>query len=368
MKAVLVVCAGWAAAAALAADGAGAARYGAKLVKADLAVPAARPEVAVTGQPERWRLLDGEALTGENPREYFFTLEGPADGGVPAVAVRWPGVKISRVLGAEGTVDLGDGVTRFAVRRGTVPTGVRTTLKTGRNVYLCVFHNWEVRRAGPYRQGPWPATAIQAQLNYLLAAREASKLMGLAEAEHPGFVGDIRLYGFETNFPNGHVDHPPHFHIMLGWPGWQGTQATHFRLDADGRILHNQMQVDYGGGKMESRTFAPGEVCRPLDRDGKVGFELTVLAEGQGVLWHWPAGNAASLLRAAPGGPAEAVEVCARADDGTWQPRLRVRAEDDAARGELRVLVTPGAGAATTETVRYDPDTGAHLPAAAAGP
>jgi len=366
MRAMLIVGSVLSLTGALAADGPAPLRVGAKLVKVDVGMAAVRPEVVVTGPAGRWRLLDGEALSGENGREFFFTLEGPADSALPAVEVRWPGVRIARVLGADGPVDLGDGVTRFTVRRGAVPTGVRTTLKTGRNIYLCVFHNWEVRRAGPYREGPWPAAAIQAQLNYLLAAREAAKLMGLAEAEDPGFTGDVRLYGFETNFPNGHVDHPPHFHIMLGWPGWQGTQATHFRLDADGRILHNQLQVDYGGGKTEAKSFAPGEVCRPVDREGRVGFELAVATDGQGLSWHWPAGKVTYLLRAVAGGAAEAVEVCAAAEGGGWEPRLRVRAEDDAVHGELRVTLTPTGGPSTTEVVRYDPDTGAELPAAAA--
>ena len=89
-----------------------------------------------------------------------------------------------------------------------------TSIDYGENVNLILFHNWIIRRAGKYRSGSWPANEIQAQLNYLLAAREVCFDMGLAEAPDPGFVGSVGLYGFETNFPHGHVDYPPHFHIV----------------------------------------------------------------------------------------------------------------------------------------------------------
>ena len=41
-----------------------------------------------------------------------------------------------------------------------------------------VYHNWLIRQDGPFRGKPAPETETKAVLNYLVAAREALKLMG----------------------------------------------------------------------------------------------------------------------------------------------------------------------------------------------
>ncbi len=330
-------------------------RVGAKLVKEAVGPTAARPTVTVVSEPERWRLLSDEAHTGQNEAEYYFTLEADGKGvAPPTVVVRWPGVAVSRVLGADGPVSRAADEWRFRVHRGGPPTGVRTAIPSGRHINLLVFHNWLARRAGPYRTGEWPAVAIQAQLDYLFAAREAARLMGLADAAELGFTGDVRLYGFETNFPNGHVDHPPHFHIMLGWPGWLGTQATHFRLDAAGKILHNSLQIDTGKG-LTAKEFAPGEVCECHDPQGRVGFTLTVLPDGSGVIWAWPHGGRRARLRREG---AAGVSVALGSTGDTWQPAGVVRVTDQADLGRLSVTLTPPDGAPRTEQYRYDRDLG----------
>lgn len=349
---------------ACAADAAKPMRVGAKVVKRVLAMAETPARVVVLDHPADWALLEGEKYTGENAREYFFTLEAKAQVEPPRVEVRWPGVDVERVLGAAGQVEKVEGGVRFRIHSGLAPTGVRTGFWVGRNVHMVIQHNWDARRAGPYRKGPWPAKAIQSQLNYLFAAREAAKAMGLADAADPGFIGDVRLYGFETNFPNGHVDHPPHFHIMLGWPGWLGTQATHFRLDADGLIDHNSWQMD-DGKKLKSHTYSRGEVCPCRDREGKVGFELTVAGDGTGVIWRWPKSSDEYLLRAEPesGSAVNGVQVARRrAPDAMWEQVCLVRAEDAADRGEMRIVVRPVNGPEQVEVMRYDRDTGRLLP------
>jgi hypothetical protein len=70
----------------------------------------------------------------------------------------------------------------------------------------------------------------------------------------------------------------------------------------------------------------------------------------------------AGAWRVLDGEAAAAVDVCQPAEGGGWLARLRVRGEDDVARGVLRILVTPIGGAEVAETVHYDPDTGAVLP------
>lgn len=334
-------------------------RCGAKLVKADLEPAKTQPEVRVLENADRWRLLREEAWTGTNAREFYFTLQSDGNLPPPTVEVRWPGVRVERVLGADGKAQpVSEGV-RLKMRKSRAPTSVKTSLVCG-IIHMAVFHNWDVRRAGHYRTGPWPANAIQAQLNFLFAAREMCRAMGYAGTADPGFVGDIRLYGFETNFPNGHEDHPPHFHIMLAWPGWLNTQAAHFRLDDAGRIVVNELLAD-DGKKVNRHDYAAGEVCPMRDRDGKLGFELIVTEGGHGVIMRRAAGKPEYRLSpdAKTGSAVTAVEVSHRQTPASaWEPLCHVRATDDAARGEMNIVVRAADGAEQAETIRYDPDTG----------
>jgi len=336
-------------------------RCGAKVVRAGLGKAPEEPRVVVVGDADRWRVKEGEAWTGVNPHEFYFTLECQAkDAPPPSVRVVWPGVKISRVLGASGAVTNNpDGVT-FRLSRNRAPTSVSTPLTYG-SVHMAIFHNWEVRRAGSYRGGAWPAGIIQAQLNYLFAAREMCVAMGFAGASDPGFNGDIRLYGFESNFPNGHVDHPPHFHIMLGWPGWIGTQAGHFLLDEKGRVITNVLMSDKGK-KQENATYGPGQVCRMLDPADKVGFELIVMPAGEGVIMRRAEGQPEYRIGPAKGegGAIGEVEVSRREPrSAAWTLLSRVRAEDAAAAGRMAITVTKADGTKKTEVITYDVDTGA---------
>lgn len=229
-------------------------------------------------------------------------------------------------------------------------------ISTG-SVHMAIQHNWEVRRAGSYRDGAWPAKQIQAQLNYLFAAREMCRAMGFARSGDPGFRGDIRLYGFETNFPNGHVDHPPHFHIMLGWPGWEGTHAGHFRLDAEGLITRNEVTTGTG-----TRAYERGEVCRMVDPDGKTGFELIAMPDGRGVIMRRAAGQPEYRIREdeREAGTVRAVTVGTRPTDAhAWSEISSVRVEDDPVAGILRITITEPSGKVKRETITYDADTGA---------
>lgn len=329
-------------------------RLGARIIRAEPGPTDVTPELRILDEPDAWTLVEADGFTMLNGREYDFTIESTAQREPPRVEVRWPGVAIARVLGADGEVEqMADGVRFKLAPRPAKPT-VQTTLRDGQHVIMAIFHNLEARRAGYYREGDWPETQIRAQLNYLFAAREAARAMGLTASEDPGFDGDVRLYGFETNFAHGHVDHPPHFHLMLGWPGWTGTQATHFRLDAEGRILNNEFQfVDTPG---RNRTYTRGERCDCVDRSGKVGFSLTIDEDGLGVIWSWPGSAKTYRLRGVQA--AELVAVERRAAEGGWEPVCRVKVDDDAAAGELRIEVTPEGGEAAVELVRYDPDTG----------
>jgi hypothetical protein len=339
-------------------------RCGAKLVKTELVVEKDWPIITIVDNKDGWKVLDGEAWTGMNAREYYFTLEAPGKNRTPPkVEIRWPGVQIERVLPLSGAVSkIADGIA-FQMTGQRAPTAITTGLVYGA-VRMVIFHNWEVRRAGHYREGPWPSGAIQSQLNFLFAAREMCRYMGYTSSDNPGFNGDIRLYGFETNFPNGHVDHPPHFHIMLGWPGWTGTKAGHFLLDEKGIISKNVVShVDQrdNEGNLISDTFGPGDVCPMYDPDGQLGFELIITPDGKGVVMRRAKGQPEFRISSdnSATGAIGSVEVSKRENDGqTWIPLCSVRAEDDPAKGYLNVMVTDNLGQIKTETFIYDIDTG----------
>ncbi len=335
----------------------GSRRAGASLIKASLG-PAPAPQVLVLTSPEKWRLVQDEGYTGRNAREFFFTLETEAGLPPPEVEVKWPGVEIERVLGADGnTTRTSEGVRFRLAQNNGAPVKTITSIDYGKNVNLILFHNWIIRRAGKYRTGRWPANEIQAQLNYLLAAREVCFDMGLAEAPDPGFVGSVGLYGFETNFPHGHVDHPPHFHILLVWPGWLSTQATHFRLDPEGSILHNEFHVN-DGRNITSKIFERGETCSCEDKEGRVGFQLTILENGSGVIWSWP-DRADYMMKAdsIAGSAVDAVEVFKKIN-GDWERIRWVRVEYHVSLGLLKVHLSYADGKAVMEEIHFDPDTG----------
>ena len=78
----------------------GSQRPGALIIKSSLG-PAPEPQVQVLTNPDKWKLVQDEGYTGGNAREFFFTLESKAGLLPPEVEVKWPGVEIERVLGAD---------------------------------------------------------------------------------------------------------------------------------------------------------------------------------------------------------------------------------------------------------------------------
>ena len=96
-------------------------------------------------------------------------------------------------------------------------------------------------------------------------------------------------------------------------------------------------------------------------RNGRVGFEMILTEGGRGVIMRRAAGGPEYQLTpdAQTGRPVTAVEVSRRqTPSGAWEPLCRVRATDDAARGEMSITVRAADGAGQPETIRYAPDTG----------
>ncbi|MEA3224314.1 MAG: hypothetical protein U9Q07_00050 [Planctomycetota bacterium] len=141
------------------------------------------------------------------------------------------------------------------------------------------------------------------------------------------------------------------------WPGWLSTQATHFRLDPEGSILHNEFHVN-DGKNITSRVFERGETCSCEDRGGRVGFQLTILEDGNGVLWSWP-DRADYMMKAdsVAGSAVDAVEVFKKVN-GDWERIRWVRVEYHVSLGLLKVHLSYADRRAGMEEIHFDPDTG----------
>jgi glycerophosphoryl diester phosphodiesterase len=303
----------------------------------------------------RWRELDGadrDKYTSLTPYGFVFHLRVRSPEDQPWIRVTWPGTPVRRVLTGKDDCQIEPAADGFRFRLGTSradPSKLTQRLPAEPGINFIVFHNDEARRAGPYAQGPWPETAIRSHLNYLFAARQALIRLGLTGADR-GFSEQFNLYGFETNFPRGHVDHPPHFHIMMNWEKWEDVQVTHFRLDDSGRITHNDWQC-----RGEHRHYETGETCQLTLPDGRCVLELTI-APQQNLELRRPGGETVELRPdQETSDPSVAVEVVQ-----AGRRLVSAAAEDNVREGLLmatyiRYDETPPR--TDTETFRYDRDT-----------
>lgn len=329
-------------------------RWGAKITKAEFAETSA-PELEL---PDGWKLCDDEAFTGVNPREYYFTLEAEgANLPAPTVEVHWPDVKISRVYGGSCVQFTEDGV-EFKMNSHRAPTSFTSSLPAEGAIHLGIFHSVRGMQAGPYRNLPYPEAQIQAHLNYLFAAREMMRQLGFGDSAD-SVDGVINLYGFETNFPNGHKDFPPHFHVMLMWDSWNENQACHFILDEKGKILRNDHYVvAHGAAVPEKCTQAPlGSRIDLSDRTGKVRFSLRMLEDGTGLEMTVPGRTRQAMIRSEDA--VSSVTCFTRESaDAEWVPASKVSVTDDSTRGVLTVTAEKN-GKSSSEVWNYDPNTGA---------
>lgn len=334
-----------------------------------------RPQIVFSEKDKAadWRIVEGEAHVGVDATRFYFTVEASgANVAAPTVEIVWPGVEVARVLGArDGKFEKTERGVSFELASRTAPTCVFTEVPFGA-IRLGVFHNREERRAGPYRDGVYPEAQIKAQLNFMIGALEVCRELGWTETTSPGFVDHINIYGFETCYPNGHRDFPPHFHIMLGWDGWGGAHVAHYLLDDKGLILknnqwsmHEDVETFYGRG--ETTPFP--------DKTGRVIFETTILPDGSGLVFR-PTYNSESeqnqdvasrrefLIRAGQESAVKSVEICARPltpADAPWTLLGEATAEDDAISGQFRASIRRPDGTTRKIGFDYDPARGGRV-------
>lgn len=325
-------------------------RFGAKITKSELA-ETATPTLEL---PEGWKLVEGDAFTGLNRREYYFTIEAEGkDRPAPMVSVSWPNVQIAKVYGVTQAQISGSDAT-FRMNAGRTPTHFSGTLPHFGAVEVCVFHNVPGVQAGPYRGLPYPERQIQAHLNFMFASLEMMREMGFTDSAD-AVKGQINIYGFETNFPNGHVDFPPHFHIMVMWNGWRDNRVCHFILGEDGKILRNDHFVVKNNQRddKESVPMKLGSSIPMEDETGKVRFALRMLEDGSGLEMTVPGQEKQAKIQSDD--PIKSVSVYVRENSqAEWKKIDEISVNDDSINGVLTVTHEK-----KTDVWNYDPNTGA---------
>lgn len=335
-----------------------------KAVKAAAARCTGKPSLQILSPAGNWRERTGPTWSGENDREAFFTLASDdTQAPPPRLAMTCPGASIARVIVGHTDVkftEVNDRLEFDAVADRSAGTLINNTLPDplGTGWPIGVYHNWRIRADGAFASAPYPEAETRAVLNYLLAAREALRLMGgMGPKDERGFEGTINLLSFEVACGRGHVDSPPHVHIMLYVPGYTpGSQVPHFYMDAGGRIVRNSF-VELGiPDSKRSGEYGPGDVCRLLDLKGRVGLECIITPEG-GLVLRKPGGDEYLLAGDPETGPAAKVWVLRGG-----RRLASATARDDAEAGVMTASVEHYQGgkrvSSVTQTMRYDPFTG----------
>ena len=331
-------------------------RYGVKVVKAQRG-ETAWPEVVL---PPKWKLVTGDdGLTGCDVRDFYFTVEANGtDEPPPVVVLKWPGVKTSGIYGAKDIKIDGDTITLVPVRKNAPPTLYATGWKDGAIEYL-FHHHVEGAQHGPYAGKPLPLNEIKAGDNWRIAAGAMFKRADIATLEKTD-GGFIRLYGFDSNFPNRHVDHPPHFHIMLEWGGWSNNNVGHYVLDGEGKIEKNNfllMGVDLKHPKGKYYVHKRGERTEYRGRSGNVVFSLDMLEDGTGLVLKKP--GCEKEWKIASAKPVESVTFSERENSSSpWVELASYSVSDDTVAGLMEIAEIANSKKQTTK-VFYDPRTGA---------
>lgn len=305
-------------------------------------------------------VLGDPALARDNRRETLVALALPARRTLELRFRAAPG-SVRRVVLESGDLPFmvdGERVTVSVppVAGDGVTAGEFATHIVEPGMVLRFEHADIARRAGAYASGAFPALQRHAADNLQFAQREVIRRTGLGDFVAQEKLGTIQVMGFDTNYPHGHTDAPPHMHMHLRWPLNAGTQIGHYYIDERGLLTHNVVGVKSMDG--QGRTYGRGELFTTRDVRGRPIYQHRITPEGWLELGR--AGAAPCVLKPAQenrGFETGATVACAD------QAPVTVSVTDDLAAGIVRVATGP-----VVETFRYDTDTGKLLSSAAAPP
>lgn len=343
-------------------------RYGARVYRKTRGMMGGVPKLTV---PAPWKLVEGdEGVTGCDSRLYYFTIEAPLSAGMdppsPEVELSWPGVEIDATAGTRDVVKTADGLRFRPVAKSGGANYI--TMMTEGSIVCAFHHHVEGAQHGPYAGKPLPWNEIKASDNWRAAARDAFKRADLATPETTDGA-HVNLFGFDSNYPNHHVDHPTHFHIMLEWNHFVENNVGHYVLDPEGKIMRNDFLVCGkvpGYDRSGYRLHKCGEKTDYNGPSGKTVFTVEMLADGTGIILTKPGCAKAWLMKSEK--PAEYVMLyegltgmtgVSPVDAAKWTELGRYHVVDDTEKGEYRIVKKLLDGSETTEVFRYDRNTAA---------
>jgi hypothetical protein len=241
-----------------------------------------------------------------------------------------------------------------------VPSQIADRLNSGElqthlywpGVELRFEHADPKRRAGDYASGEFPTVQREAAGNLEFGLLEAIRRLGLDHYVDDQNLGRLFLMGFDTNYPHGHRDSPPHFHLALWLANYRGTGSLipHLYLTPQGLIANSLVGVYGWPGEPSNFDYKANQPFTPVDMLGRPVYSLTVTTEGWLNLARFD-GLQCSLQPLKKGFDSGVKLNCSAF------PTLSIHVDDDINAGEIRESVD----GKIVEVFHYDPDTGASL-------
>jgi len=172
----------------------------------------------------------------------------------------------------------------------TIPSQIADRVNSGEfqthlywtGVELRFEHADPERRAGDYASGDFPVVERQSAANLEFGLLDAIGKLGIDHYVDDQNLGRLWLMGFDTNFPHGHHDFPPHFHLAMWLPNYRGTGSLipHLYLTPQGLISHSLVGASGWPGQLASLDYKANQAFTPVDMLGRPVFSLTITPEG----------------------------------------------------------------------------------------
>ncbi|MBB6142987.1 hypothetical protein HNQ77_000931 [Silvibacterium bohemicum] len=300
------------------------------------------------------QLVEDPAYARQNTREVILAMRVPVSTPIP-LRVRTDASAFRRVT--LETVDLSfersSGGLRFIVPSqiaDRVNSGEFQTHLYWQGVELRLEHGDPARRAGDYTEGVFPDVQRRAASNLEFGLLEAIRRLGLDHYVDDQNLGRLFLMGFDTNYPHGHHDSPPHFHLALWLPNYRGGASLipHFYLTPQG-LIANSIVMPYDW-PIKSAEYKAGESFSVTDMLVRPVYSLTITPEGWLNIARFD-GAQCSLQPLATGFDSGVKVACPN-----FSP-FSIQVDDDISSGQIRESID----GEKSKIFYYDPDTGALL-------
>jgi hypothetical protein len=300
------------------------------------------------------KVVDDPAYARQNLREVILAVRIPRSTSI-RLQLSTDAAAFQRVV--LETMDLAFQATQSSLSF-TVPSQVADRVNSGEfqthlywpGVELRFEHGDPARRAGDYSSGEFPAVQRKAASNLEFGLLEAIRRLGLDHYVDDQNLGRLFLMGFDTNYPHGHLDSPPHIHLTLWLPNYEGTNSEipHTYLTADGLISHSTVAIYKS--PMPFQDYKPGMPFVAIDDLGRPIFSLTITSEGWLDIGRFD-GKTCNLVPTGHGFDSGIKVSCPDF------PTLTLHVDDDMTMGEIREVIDDKA----ITIFHYDPHTGALL-------